>query len=130
MKNASLALVGAFVAMAAGTASAQSAPVPAASAPAPMTAASRTMPTRNPALTAAENTREPGLQRPDQRAVPQVSVALRGRLGTEATAASAPAGSLPGAVNDGAARCLAAGSASDRAACERALAASAPKAER
>lgn len=88
------------------------------------------MPTRNPAIVASENAKEPGVQRPEARVIPQLSVPFTGR-NIGATAASAPAGSLPGAVNDGAARCMAARSASERVACERALAASAPvKAER
>ncbi|KQV47390.1 hypothetical protein ASC95_24825 [Pelomonas sp. Root1217] len=97
-----------------------------ASASAPVTAASRQVPTRNAAITASENAREPGNQRPEERVIPQISIPLKPREGTiaAATAASAPAGNVPGGVDDGAARCLA--SASDRAACERGLAASGP----
>ncbi|KQY85431.1 MULTISPECIES: hypothetical protein [Roseateles] len=112
----------------AGAASAQST-VPAASAasaPTPAGAASRAMPARNPAITAAENAKEPGVQRPEERVIPQISVPLKSRNSTlPALSASAPAGSRPGTVNDDAARCLAR-SGAEKAACERALAASAP----
>lgn len=109
-----------------GAANAQPAPPAStpASAPAPATAASRVVPIRNPAITAAENAKEPGAQRPEERVVPQISVPLVRKNSPVAPAAtaSAPSGSLPGAVNDGAARCLAAESAADKAACERAAA--------
>ncbi|RZL39707.1 MAG: hypothetical protein EOP35_03090 [Rubrivivax sp.] len=93
-----------------------------------MTAASRQVPTRNPALTAAENTREPGNQRPEERVIPQISIPFKSRNSTvpSATTAPMPAANVPGGVDDGAARCLAAGSASQRSACERGLAASGP----
>ena len=93
-----------------------------------MTAASKALPARNPAITAAENAKEPGSQRPDERVIPQISIPLKSRNSATVTAtpASAPAGSVPGGVNEGAARCLAAGNASEKAACERALAASGP----
>jgi hypothetical protein len=98
-----------------------------AAASAPMTAASRQVPTRNAAITASENAKEPGNQRPDERVIPQISLPLKPRTGTiAATTASAPAGNVPGGVDDGAARCLATGSASDKAACDRGLAASGP----
>lgn len=97
-----------------------------ASAPLPMTAASRQNPTRNAAITASENAKEPGNQRPEERVIPQISIPLKPRHGTAAAGtAPAPAG-VPGAVNDGAARCTAAGNAGERAACERGLAASGP----
>jgi len=68
------------------------------------------------------------VQRPEERVIPQISVPLKSRKGAvPATTASVPAGSVPGAVNDVAARCLASGSAAERAACERRLAASAPE---
>lgn len=106
----------------AGDAWAQSA----AAASAPANAASRLVPPpRNPAAVAAENAKEPGAQRPDERVIPQITLPLRAKT-VPATGASAPTGSLPGAVNDGAARCLAAGTAADKAACERRLAASTP----
>lgn len=121
--------------MAAGAAGAQSVAPPSppasppsapASASGPAAAASRAMPARNPAITAAENAKEPGVQRPEERVIPQISVPLRSRnIAPTSTTASAPGGSRPGAVNDDAARCLAR-SGSERAACERALAASAP----
>lgn len=114
--------------VAAGAAGAQP-PAPAASAasaPAPAAAASRAMPARNPAITAAENAKEPGVRRPEERVIPQITVPLRSRNATlPAITASAPAGSRPGTVNDDAARCLAR-SGDERAACERALAVSAP----
>ncbi|MFG6416120.1 hypothetical protein ACG02S_19670 [Roseateles sp. DC23W] len=100
-------------------------PLP-ASAPVPDTAASRQVPTRNPAIRAAENAKEPGVQRPEERVIPQISLPLRSRNVTPATSASAPAGSIPGGVNDDAARCLAAGTAQEKAACERGSAASLP----
>lgn len=97
-------------------------PPPPASAPLPMTAASQVVPTRNATVRAAENAKAPGVQRPEERVTPQLSVPLRSR---SVTAAAAPA-SLPGAIDDGAARCLAVATAAARAACERGLAASAP----
>ena len=114
----------------AGAANAQST-VPAASAasaPTPAGAASRAMPARNPAITAAENAKEPGVQRPEERVIPQISVPLKPRNSGAAAAAtaSAPVGSVPGAVNDMAARCKAASDAADKAACQRRPAASEP----
>ncbi len=91
-----------------------------------MTAASRQLPARNPAITAAENAKEPGNQRPDERGIPQLSIPLKPRAGATA-AASVPAGSVPGGVDDSVARCLAAGSAAEKAACERRAAASTPQ---
>jgi len=93
-----------------------------------MTAASKQVPTRNAAVMAAENAKEPGNQRPEERLIPQISIPLksRDRTAAAANAASAPAASVPGHVDDGAARCLAAGSSLEKAACERGLAASAP----
>jgi hypothetical protein len=77
-------------------------------------------------ITAAENAKEPGNQRPEERVIPQISIPLKSRTGTAAAAATAPTGSVLGGVDDGVARCLAAGSASEKAACERRLAAPAP----
>lgn len=92
-----------------------------------MTAASRQVPTRNAAITAAENAKEPGNQRPEERVIPQIRIPLKPRnSAAAATIASAPAGNVPGGVDDGAARCMAAGSASEKAACESGLAASGP----
>jgi hypothetical protein len=123
-------LGGALVVVAAGAAWAQSgAPAsPPASAVVPATAASRQVPARNPAVTASENAKEPGNQRPEERVVPQISIPLKSRssIAAAASVASGPVGSVPGGVDDGAARCLAAGSASEKVACERRLAASAP----
>ena len=113
-----------------GAAASQSVMPPAslASAPAPVTAASQPVPTRSPAVKAAEYANEPGKLRPEQRVIPQISVPLKGSNSPSpaAPAASRPAGSVSGAVNDGAARCLATRGAKEKAACERALAASGP----
>ena len=130
------AVIGGMLAAAlTGTACAQSVmpPAPPASAAAPMTAASRQVPTRNAAVMASENAKEPGNQRPEERVIPQISIPLKSRSSTAAaaTSASAPAGGVAGGVNEGAARCLAIGSASEKVACERGLAASGPvKAQR
>ena len=130
-------LGGILATVVAGAACAQPAtPQPAsapASAPAPVTAASRQAPTRNAAVMASENAKEPGNQRPEERVIPQISIPLRNRnvMPLAAIPASAPIGSVPGRVNEGAARCLAISSASEKAACERGLAASGPvKSER
>ncbi|MBW8843729.1 MAG: hypothetical protein JF607_01970 [Burkholderiales bacterium] len=127
-------LGGVMAAAVTGAAWAQSAAPssPPASAAAPANAASKPAP-RNPAITAAENAKEPGNQRPEERVVPQISIPLKTRNSSAAATAtaSAPIGSVPGRVNEGAARCLALGGAEEKAACERRLAASAPvKAER
>lgn len=89
-----------------------------------MTAASRLVPERNAAITAAENAKEPGVQRPEERVIPQISIPLRNRniAPTPAVPASAVPGSVPGRVNEGAARCLAMETAAEKAACERRLA--------
>lgn len=98
---------------------------PAASpASAPVTAASKAVPTRNAAVMAAENAKEPGVQRPEERVIPQLSVPLKSR--NSGATAPAPVGSAPGAVNDVAARCMAASDAADKAACQRQPAASEP----
>ena len=101
---------------------------PPSSAPVPAAAASKPIPSRSPAVKAAENAIEPGVLRPEQRVIPQITLPLQGRNSpsSAAPAASLPAGSVPGAVNDGAARCLATSGAAEKAACERGLAASAP----
>ncbi len=119
-------LGGMLAAAATGAAFAQSVtpPAPPASAAVPMTAASKQNPTRNAAVMASENAKEPGNQRPEERVIPQISIPFKPRNST-AFAASGPTGSVPGGVDDGAARCLATGSGSEKAACERALAASA-----
>jgi hypothetical protein len=92
-----------------------------------MTAASKALPTRNPAVTAAEKAMEPDMQQPEERVIPLLSVPLKSRKNgpAAAIAASAPAGSVPGTVNDIAARCMAS-AVKDKAACERRLAASGP----
>ncbi|WP_157281694.1 hypothetical protein [Pelomonas sp. Root1237] len=128
-------LGGILATVVAGAACAQpAAPLPAsAPASAPMTAASRQVPTRNAAITASENAKEPGNQRPEERVIPQISIPLRNKnvMPLAAIPASAPVGSVPGRVNEGAARCVAISSASEKAACERGLAASGPmKSER
>lgn len=127
-------ILGGILAAAATTvASAQSVDPPSpASAPVPATAASKS-PTRSAAVRAAENAKEPGNQRPEERVIPQISLPLKSRHGTAtaATTASAPAGSVPGRVNEGVARCMAATGDAEKAACERGLAASGPvKSER
>ncbi|RZA17361.1 MAG: hypothetical protein EOP93_13455 [Lysobacteraceae bacterium] len=123
-------LGGLLAAAVAGGACAQSAPPPSApaSAVAPMSAASRQVPTRNAAITASENAKEPGNQRPEERVIPQISIPLKPRNSPPAAAitASAPAGTVPGGVNESAARCLATRNVIEKAACERGLAASAP----
>jgi uncharacterized iron-regulated membrane protein len=115
------------VVAATATAWAQTAKPAAAAASAPMTAASRVAPVRNAAITAAENAKEPGNQRPEERVTPQISIPLKSRSGVllPAQAGSAPAAAT-GGVNEGVARCLATSDAGGKAACERALAASAP----
>lgn len=124
-------LLGGLLAAAVADGAAAQAVAPAsspASAAAPMTAASKQVPTRNAAVTAAENAKEPGNQRPEERVIPQVTIPLKPRNGTAAaTAASAPSRDTPGGVNEGAARCLALRSDAEKAACERGLAASAPE---
>lgn len=116
---------------AAVTASASAQPATPASAPVsaaePMTAASRQVPTRNAAILAAENAKEPGSQRPEERVIPQIRIPLKARSDTAAEAtAAAPADNVPGGVDDSAARCMAAKSPAGKAACERGLAASGP----
>jgi hypothetical protein len=120
-----LAVAVASAAFAQGAAPARPASAPAS---APVTAASRVVPTRNAAVMAAENAKEPGVQRPEERVIPQISVPLKPRNSGAAAAAtaSAPVGSVPGAVNDMAARCMAASDAADKAACQRRPAASEP----
>lgn len=119
------AILGGIAAAAALAATSAACAQPAA-APVPMTAASRALQTRSTAITAAENAKEPGNQRPEERVIPQISIPLKSRSSTAATAASAPPARVPGGVNADAARCLAIGNASEKAACERALAASGP----
>ena len=132
MKSAYFSILGTVIAVAfASAACAQQAVIPAAppsSAPVPAAAASKPIPTRSPAVKAAENANEPGVLRPEQRVIPQITLPLKGRNSPSAAApaASLPAGSVPGAVNDNAARCLATIGAAEKAACERGLAASAP----
>lgn len=116
----------AIVLLALGTASAQAAPA-ATDAPAPpASAASQAIPLRSTAVKAAENANEPGELRPEQRVIPQLSIPLKRGASPVAPAASLPAGSVPGAVNDGTARCKATSGAKEMAACERGLAASGP----
>jgi hypothetical protein len=130
MKSAAVSVLGAFLALAfTGAACAQqSVQAPPASAPGPVPAASKPIPIRSTAVKAAENANEAGKLLPEQRVIPQVSVPLRRSNGPSpaATTASLPAGSVPGAVNDGAARCLATSGAKEMAACERGLPASGP----
>lgn len=95
-------------------------PVTTSPASAPMRAASKPIPAQSPAVAAAENAKEPGAQRPEERVVPQVSIPLKGRKGAF-PATSAASATVPGGINEAAARCKA---AADREACERGLAAS------
>lgn len=118
MRIVRLFLLVALAALAAPAAEAQAAAALQASAPAPATAASRVLPTRNAAVMAAENAKEPGGMRPEERVIPQVAVPLRPRT-EPAVAASSPSGGAPGTVNDEAARCMAAKGAAQRARCER-----------
>lgn len=125
------AILGGMLAVAlAGAACAQSVtpPSPAASVPVPMTAASKQVPSRNAAVMASENAKEPGNQRPEERVIPQILIPLKPRnsIATDSSAASAPAGSVPGGVNEAAARCMAMRGTVEKAACERALSASGP----
>jgi hypothetical protein len=132
MRFVLIPLLGGLLTVTAGAACAQTPKTasPPASATAPAAAASRAVPTRNPAITAAENAKEPGAQRPDERVIPQISVPLKSRRSTilAEVAASASARGASGVVNDVAARCLASGSS--KAACEREAAASRPAAPR
>jgi len=128
MRTVSEAILGGLLAAAVIGASGQAvAPASSpASAAAPLTAASRQVPTRNAAITAAENAKEPGNQRPEERVVPQISIPLKPRNPALSAAASTPVVTVPGGVDDGAARCLALRSADEKAACERRRAASVP----
>lgn len=132
MKSAFVSVLGAVIAVAfTGAACAQPSVMPASSpssAAVPAAAASKPIPSRSTAVKAAENANEPGVLRPEQRVIPQITLPLKGRNSPSSAAPSAslPAGSVPGAVNDGAARCLATSSAAEKAACERSLAASGP----
>ena len=132
MKSAFYSILGAVIAVAFSSAACAqqtvlSPPLP-ASAPVPAAAASKPIPTRSTAVKAAENANEPGVLRPEQPVIPQITLPLKGRNSPSSAAPSAslPAGSVPGAVNDGAARCLATSGAAEKAACERGLAASGP----
>ena len=131
MKSAFSSLLGVLMMVSLpGAASAQSVlpPVLPSSAPVPMSAASTPMPLRSPAVKAAENANEPGKLRPEQRVIPQITVPLKGSNSPSPAAPSASlnVGSVPGAVNDGAARCLATSGPKEMAACERGFPASGP----
>lgn len=122
-------LAGLLAATVATAALAQSSPpssAPPASAAVPATAASRIVPTRNAAITAAENAKEPGAQRPEEKVIPQISLPLKTRPEKAVAAAASGPSTGTGALNDGAARCLATANAAEKAACERSVAASAP----
>ncbi|HEY9106380.1 MAG TPA: hypothetical protein VIN58_06855 [Roseateles sp.] len=122
-------LAGLLAAAAASAAFAQSSPpasAPPASAAVPVTAASRIVPTRNAAVTAAENAKEPGAQRPEEKVIPQISLPLRTRPEKAVAAAASGPSTGAGALNDGAARCLATANTAEKAACERGVSASAP----
>ena len=129
MRSAFVSVLGAVVAvLVTGAACAQSVVPPQPPPSAPMPAASQPIPTRSTAVKAAENSNEPGRLRPEQRVIPQISLPLKGSNTPSPAdpAASLPAGSVPGAVNDGTARCLATSGAKERAACERGLPAPGP----
>src|SRR5688572_24399376 len=119
--NASLCrLSWGFAVILSGVAQAQVQPA-ARPTPAPRPAASAASQpdavTRSPATRAAEAARAPGDLRPQQPVVPQVAVPLR-RGAQPGKGASAPGATGVGKVDDSAARCRAAESAADRAACE------------
>ncbi len=126
MKSVFVPVLGAVIAIAGAHAFAQSVepvvpPTSPASATGPAPPASTPIQTRSPAVRAAEKAKEPGILQPEQRVIPQISVPLkRANSATPATpAASRPAGSVAGTVNDGVARCVAASDAAEKAACER-----------
>ncbi len=129
MRSAFRSVLGALLAAGIGGAgAAQTAlqpPLP-SSAPASAAAGSRATSVRSPAVRAAEKAQEPGVLAPEQRVVPQITVPLKPRAASlpAAPPASLPAGTVPGIVNDGAARCLASASAREKAACEAGKAAS------
>lgn len=111
-----------------GTAYAQTVPAVVARPSPPASAASQAIPMRSTAVKAAENATEPGDLRPAQRVIPQISIPLKRSNSPSPAAppASLPAGSKPGIVNDGTARCMASSNDKARAACERGAAASGP----
>ena len=124
MKSAFAPVLGAVIAMAFAVAAYAQSSTPApqpSSAPVPAPAASKAILNRSTAVRAAEKANEPGTLQPEQRVIPQISVPLRRSNSPTpaAPAASLPAGSVAGAVNDGAARCLASGAEKASAACER-----------
>jgi len=71
--------------------------------------------TASPAVKAAENAEMPGDLRPEKRAVPQISIPLKGKTGQGA----APAAGDANAIDDDAARCLAKKTKAERARCQR-----------
>jgi len=130
MSIVSVSLLAGLLAAAAASAALAQSSLPSSATPAsaavPATAASRIVPTRNAAITAAENAKEPGAQRPEEKVIPQISLPLRTRPEKAVAAAASGPTIGTGAVNDGAARCLATANPADKADCERRLAASAP----
>ena len=70
----------------------------------------------SPAVRAAENAEVPGDVRPEKRAVPQISIPLKGKR-SRGAAASADGGN---GVDDAAARCLAKKTKRERVECQRA----------
>ena len=78
----------------------------------------------SPAVRAAESAEVPGDMRSEKRAVPQISIPLKGK----ATAGAAPSAATGNGIDDDAARCLAKKTKRERAKCQRVGAASAPAA--
>lgn len=72
--------------------------------------------TSSPAVRAAENAEMPGDLRPEKRAVPQVSIPLKGKTGQ----AAAPSVGAASGIDDDAARCLAKKTKKEREQCQRA----------
>ncbi len=81
----------------------------------------------SPAVQAAERARMPGELGPDKPAVPQIAVPLPGRRAAGPAASAAAAATVPGGIDDDAARCTAIKSKSQRQACRARVAASAPR---
>ena len=105
-------------AFAAPPTTAEKAPPPAAAASVPLIGpGSRERPVPSPAVRAAQNATTPGDLRPENPVVPQLAVPLRRE---RPASGSDPAGSASaGEIDDAAARCRAAASDRERAACAR-----------
>lgn len=107
-------------ALAAQSAKTPTAPASAASHP------PQASPTQSPAVKAAERSATPGQFRPEHPVVPQITVPLkrRGAPGMPPDANTGSSAAVAGGINDSAARCRAARSAQQRAACPPGLRAS------